>query len=97
MPRDLASFSLNYRLEPLNLNLNGIYRGSAESGSEPPAELGAHWILNANLRYRLGNLTLVGGVYNLFDEEYFTYTTTPLPDGIPNRGREYRLGLELDL
>ena len=94
---NLGSLSLNYRLVPLNLNLNGIYRGSAESGSNPPADLDAHWIVNANLRYRLGGLTLVGGVYNLFDEEYFTYTTTPLPEGLPNRGREYRLGLELDL
>jgi outer membrane receptor protein involved in Fe transport len=97
VPRDLASLSLNYRRGGLNLNLNGIYRGSAHSGAHPPAELDGHWIANANLRYRLGGVTLVGGVYNLLDEEYFTYTTTPLPDGMLNRGREYRLGLELDL
>ncbi len=97
VPQNLASFSLNYHHKRLNMNLNGFYHGTAETGSTPPVKLDDYWVLNANLRYDLGQVTLTGGVYNLLDEAYYTYTNLSLPQGIPNRGRELRLGVELRL
>jgi len=97
VPQDLASFSLNYHHKRLSLNLNGFYHGTAETGATPPAKLDDYWVLNANLRYDLGGVTLTGGVYNLLDEDYYTYTGSALPRGIPNRGRELRVGAEFPL
>ncbi len=97
VPRDLASFSLNYRYKRLNLNLNGFYHGTAQTGSNPPEKLDDYWVLNAILRYKLGRMTLTGGVYNLLDEQYYTYTNSALPQGTPNRGREFRVGVEMRL
>jgi len=43
----------------------------------------------------LDGMALVGGVHNLPDKEYYTHTNAGLPRGTPNRGREFRIGVEV--
>jgi outer membrane receptor protein involved in Fe transport len=94
--RDLASFIVNYARPPWNLNLNGFYHGEVEANDPAEASLADYWIMNTNLRFSLGHLTLVGGVYNVLDADARTFTEAPIAEGVPLRGRTFRVGLELN-
>ncbi len=94
MPKDTASLIVNHRAGALNTNLNLTWRSSVETGTQVSERLDAAWDVNLNLRYRLGRATLVGGVYNLTDEDTGDYTQTEIPGGTPRRERSFRLGVE---
>lgn len=96
MSRDLASLALNYARGRYNLNLNGIYRSSAQTETVVPVDLDGYVELNTHLRVRLDEITLVGGIDNLLDRDYQTLSRLNVPAGSPNRGRTWRLGAEID-
>ena len=97
MPRNAGSLILNLRQGRLNSNLNLTYRDAVETGTVPAQRLGSAWEANLNLRYQVHGYTLVGGVYNLTDEDVGDFTQTELPGGTPRRGRSYRVGVEIPL
>jgi len=79
------------------LGLNGFCRGASETGRSPPERIPSYWVLNGYLSYQIEGMALVGGVCNLLDKEYYTHTNSCLPRGLPNRGREFRIGVEVKL
>jgi len=101
-PRRVAKHMLSliamYQYEDWNINLNGYYHSNMEQGApNNRVKLDDYWLLNANVRYQLTDwLTLVGQGHNLLGEKYFSSTKiTGIPEGIPNRGRTYSLGIEV--
>lgn len=95
----LASLMVNYHYENWNINLISSYHGVREmptGGSEEiRIKLDAYWQLFAKLKYKF-NSDWQGfiQVKNLSDEHYSTpAVSTHLDNGIPNRSREFLLGL----
>jgi iron complex outermembrane receptor protein len=94
--RDLASIVLNYTHDDWNFNVNGYYHGKVEATNADEEDLPPYWMLNGNIRYDLGRITIVGSAYNLLDEDAHVVTQAPIPDGVPSRGRAFRVGLEVE-
>ncbi len=101
-PRRVAKHMLSliamYQYQDLNINLNGYYHSKMEQETtDGIVKLDDYWLLNANVRYQLTDwLTLVGQGHNLLDEYYTSSTKLDdRPEGVPNRGRTYSLGIEV--
>ncbi len=94
MPRNTAALIINHRHGPLNTNLALTYRDRVQTGTRTPEWLPSAWVANLNLRYALSGMTLLGGIYNLTDQDGGDFTQTEIPGGTPRRGRSFRLGLE---
>lgn len=101
-PRRVAKHMLSliamYQYQDFNINLNGYYHSKMEQETlDGIVKLDDYWLLNANVRYQLTDwLTLVGQGHNLLDENYASSSKlNNRPEGIPNRGRTYSLGVEV--
>ncbi len=57
-----------------------------------------YWLWNNTVRYNLTNqLTLVSRINNLLDKEYYSSTKNQsFTKEIPNRGRTFLLGVEME-
>ncbi len=98
MAKHMLSLIAMYQYQDLNINLNGYYHSKMEQETvDGMVKLDDYWLLNANVRYQLTDwLTLVGQGHNLLDEYYTSSTKLDdRPEGIPNRGRTYSLGIEV--
>lgn len=93
---DLAAVMLNYQHAKWNINFSANHAGEREmlSGSQN-ISLNAYWLANTKVQYRYNNgVTLYLQTKNMFNEQYLTPTQgSVLTRGIPNRGREWSLGL----
>lgn len=105
-PRDVAeqtfSFALNYQHDLFNLNLNGYYHGTTEkiirvARQTENSKIDDYWLLNTTLIIPFSpKIHVVGKIENILDEDYYTSTATvDLPEGAPNRGRTYSVGLNM--
>ncbi|RLU02805.1 MAG: hypothetical protein D9N11_07330 [Ketobacter sp.] len=96
----LASFVLNYCTGPWNFNLNANYEGAREMrvGTDF-VKLEDYWLLNTKWIYSINqstNLYLNGR--NILNEDYGTPTRLSLHTSpMPNRGREFVVGVELSI
>ncbi|MDM8565398.1 TonB-dependent receptor [Candidatus Halobeggiatoa sp. HSG11] len=102
-PRRVAKQTLsliaNYEYGLWNFNLNGYYHSDIEQDiKDSIITHDDYWLWNNTIRYRLNkNLTLVSRINNLLDEEYYNSTKNLLfTKGIPNRGRTFLLGAEIE-
>ncbi|NOQ36820.1 MAG: TonB-dependent receptor [Methylococcaceae bacterium] len=96
--KNMFSLIANYQYKDININLNGYYHSEIEQETRTGiSSLDDYWLLNTNIRYKVNDwFTVVGQGHNLLDEEYFSSTKLPnMPNGIPNRGRTYSLGIEV--
>jgi outer membrane receptor protein involved in Fe transport len=93
---NLASVIMNYELSHWNWNLAAVFqddRGElATDGSQN--SLASYWFANTKLRYRFNDNYAVNiQVKNILDKEYMTPTQgRGIPNGVPNRGREWSVG-----
>ena len=102
-PRRIAKQTLslitNYKLGDWNFNLNGYYHDEIEQDIKNNIIThGDYWSWNNTIRYNFNKqLTLVSRINNLFDKEYYSSTKTQsFNQGIPNRGRTFMLGVEVE-
>jgi iron complex outermembrane receptor protein len=96
--KNMFSLIAMYQYKDLHLNLNGYYHSKMEQETpDKITTLDDYWLLNANVRYEVTDwLTLVGQGHNLLNEKYFSSTKiSNIPNGIPNRGRTYSMGVEV--
>ena len=98
-PEQTFSLIANYQLDDWNFNLNTYYHSDIEQTiiGQKIITLDNYWVTNAAIRYALSDqFSLVARVNNLLDEEYFSSTkAVTFLHGVPNRGRSYSLGIEM--
>ncbi len=88
-PEDFGSLVVNWSDKTTNLNLNAMYR---DRNAGLPDQ-NAYWVVNLAARVQVAeNLSVRAAVANLNDERYRTYSAA-FPDGVPNRGRTWTVGL----
>jgi outer membrane receptor for ferrienterochelin and colicins len=94
MPSNFGSFIFNYSEKKWNANFKGIYRGKA--GALPNQE--PYGLLSSNFRYHVKNqkLNLNFAVDNIFNTQYLTPSIL-IKEGVANRGRTIRFGIEINL
>ncbi len=96
-PRDTFSLIANYHTGPWNLNLHGYYHGHVQQPvSDGIRDLEGYWVWNTAARYQVNQrLTLFARVENVLDQDYASSIKSLFfNEGLKNRGRTYRLGLE---
>lgn len=87
MPENFASFIVNCRVGPVNVNINGIYR--AKIAQLP--EQNDYVILNSNVLVQVErHIKLQAAGFNLFNTQYHTYSPV-IP--VPNRGVSALVGV----
>lgn len=99
----MFSAIVDYQHGLWNFNINGYYHSELEqeiaapSGASPLITIADYWVWNGAIRYNWNKyLTLVGNVQNLGDEEFMSPTKIANFNlGLPNRGRTYSLGIEI--
>lgn len=85
---DAAAVALNYTFQKLNLNVNGIYRSAIQGFDQD-----AYALANVAARYTMvKDLDLELSVQNVFNTRFRTVSKF-LPEGVPNRGRSFLVGL----
>jgi outer membrane receptor for ferrienterochelin and colicins len=94
----LSSLVLNYDAQHWGWNLSAVHhttRNALSAGGAQQA-LTPYWFANTKLLYRLTNAYEINvQIKNIFNKEFFTPTQgAGVPEGIPNRGREWSLGFE---
>ena len=98
-PKQTFSIIANYQYNEWNFNLNTYYHGNTEHkiSIKDTITLDSYWVTNAAIRYALSDkITLVSSVNNVLDEDYFSSSkATAFSLGVPNRGRSYALGVEV--
>ena len=82
-PDTSGSVMMDYRIDGYGFNLNGLYRGKIDD-----FEQSSYWVWNSNFSYQFSDWEGQVGVTNIFEKHYQSFSTT-IPDGIPNRGREF--------
>lgn len=93
MPSLFGSFQANYRIWKLMFDLNGIVRQSIDRLPEQPSYV----VLNFNALAEITDKVQLQATFrNLLNQEYRTLTL-PLGTGVPNRGFNCLLGLQLKL
>lgn len=101
--KQMLSAIANYQEGPWNFNVNGYYHSEMEQdilttgGGTTLFTMAGYWVWNSALRYNWNkHLTVVGRIHNLADTEFASPTKTPsFTEGLPNRGRAYSLGIEV--
>jgi outer membrane receptor protein involved in Fe transport len=92
-----GSIVLNYHKEDWNFNINGVYRDKMDALLQ---QQGSYFLFNTKFSYRVtNNLTANVAIKNVFDEDYDTYgfQLQQFNYEVPNRGREWRIGVEVGL
>jgi outer membrane receptor for ferrienterochelin and colicins len=92
-----GSIVLNYHKEDWNFNINGIYRDKMDALLQ---QQGSYFLFNTKFSYRVtNNVTANVAIKNVFDEDYDTYgfQLQQFNYEVPNRGREWRIGVEVGL
>ena len=96
--RNIASLILNHHHGRLNTNLSIRYRSGLQTSNRIRETLPSSWHANLNLRYAMTpNVTLIGSVTNLSNEDTGDFAITSIPGGTPQRGRAVRIGVEFPL
>lgn len=94
----LATVTVNYHQDKWNWNLSANYQNEREYliTQNQRATLDPHWTANTKLAYRLAKTTTISfAAKNLTNEDYASPTQgTGIEGGIPNRGREWKTGVE---
>lgn len=94
----LASSMINYQFSNWNFNVSATYqseRGYLQAGDEV-AFLDNFVLINSAVKYQLSDSTSIKlAVKNAMDKEYFTPSQGVGVGGIVNRGREWRLGMDM--
>lgn len=97
---NLASVILNYQHDKWNFNLSANHAGEREmlSGTNK-ISLSSYWLANSKAQYALSDgINIYLQAKNMFNAKYLTPTQgSALTQGIPNRGREWSLGLNWSL
>ncbi len=100
-PEQTFSLIANYQYDDWNFNLNTYYHSNIEQqvARQKITTLDSYWVTNTAIRYVLfDQVTLVGRANNLLDEAYFSSSkAVTFSEGVPNRGRSYSLGIEIQL
>ena len=95
---ELGSLTINYSRAQWNWSLAAIYQGERNYlyTTSQQETLDAYWVATSKLRYNLDkNISLSLAIKNLADEEYSTPSQgAGVIGGVPNRGREWKLGME---
>ncbi len=94
---NLASLIVNYHHEKWNLNVSAHHAGEREmlSGSYK-ISLNDYWLANSKVQYAFRDgASIYLQAKNMFNEHYLTPAQgAALTRGIPNRGREWSLGVD---
>lgn len=93
---NLASLMVNYEFNHWNWNIAAVHhseRGELTANASEN-QLASYWFANTKLHYQFNeNYAVSFQIKNILDEQYMTPTQgTKLPDGVPNRGREWNIG-----
>ena len=95
---DLGILMLNFNQNKWNWNLSANYQAERRYmlTQTQQVALDSHWVANSKLRYQFNNsINMSLAIKNLFDKDYSNPAQgTGIRDGIPNRGREWTLGVE---
>ncbi|WP_100642620.1 TonB-dependent receptor plug domain-containing protein [Alteromonas facilis] len=85
--------ALNMEFEPITVNINTEIRDDVISSPDGSTFIDGYALTNINAKYSISeNAAVVFNVTNLFDKAYATYTTgAGLTDGLPGRGRQWKL------
>lgn len=92
----LASIILDYQENKWNVNVSTSYSGERESPVPSGKEtLGDYWLTNAKIQYFINaEQSLYLQAKNILDEDYETpYRGSTFYDALPNRGREFSVGM----
>ncbi|MES2824381.1 MAG: TonB-dependent receptor [Pseudomonadota bacterium] len=95
--KNFASLMVNYETHSWNWNVAAVFHGArgelAADGGQDSLE--SYWFANTKLSYRFNeNYAVNLQIKNIFDKEYMTPTQgRNIPNGVPNRGREWSLGV----
>lgn len=98
----LASMEINYTSGKWNANIALAYRNEREGLDGTEAEnkimMDAYWLSFAKLQYALNDkLQFYSRINNVADDiVYYPSPGSRLPEGIPSRGREFELGINLN-
>ena len=95
-----ATLSLNYNLAAYNFNIGGYYHSDSKNEDQSGlSDLNSYHIINAKFIAKINVAwELYVRVTNLTDKEFFTPTSAAAPSlDMPNRGREFYVGLEYRL
>lgn len=94
----LASITLNYKQQAWNWNVAAVYQNESQTLSPVNTRntLDDFWVVNSKLGYELTRDVGINlQIKNLLGEHYFSPAqANGIADGVPNRGREWSLGLE---
>lgn len=94
----LAAYILNYHKGAWNWNISFNYQGEREylRSASQREKLSAYWLANSHLSYQLTSDTRVSlTIKNLMDEDYASSPQgAGVIGGVPNRGREWGLGVD---
>lgn len=96
----VASLIINYERQRWNLNFSANYAAERKMISVPDfIELDPYWLLNGKLQYSFNKKTRgYLQAKNMLDEGYLTPSQgSILRAGVPNRGREIRVGVDWTL
>ncbi|WP_331346597.1 TonB-dependent receptor [Cellvibrio sp. UBA7661] len=94
----LAAYILNYHKGAWNLNVSFNYQGEREylRTANEREQMGSYWLANSQLSYELTKGTRIKlTIKNLMDEAYASPPQgAGIIGGIPNRGREWGMGID---
>lgn len=95
---EIGSLTINYSKAQWNWSIATIYQGERNYlyTTSQQETLDAYWVTTSKLRYNLDkHISLSLAIKNLTDEEYSTPSQgAGIIGGVPNRGREWKLGVE---
>lgn len=99
---NLAFFSANYHLHPMNFNLSGYYHDEVLSRNVETGDdiyLDDYWIFNASVQAKVTEqVAFRMDIYNLGDVAYHTWSSQQgLEEGLPARGRMALVGITVAL
>jgi outer membrane receptor protein involved in Fe transport len=94
----ISSLMLNYKRQHWNWNMTAVYLGERQTLAPANVRnaLGSFWVVNSKLGYQLNSAVGVNlQLKNMLDEAYFTPAQgNGIVEGVPNRGREWSLGVD---
>ncbi|WP_231591628.1 TonB-dependent receptor domain-containing protein [Cellvibrio sp. pealriver] len=94
----LAAYILNYHKGAWNLNVSFNYQGEREylRTANEREQMGSYWLANSQLSYEMTKDTRIKlTIKNLMDEAYASPPQgAGIIGGIPNRGREWGMGID---